>query len=109
MATTTSDTTVARHPIRGAVWGILFGIGLALLLAGRKVIAFGETSSFLIVIAIGIVLGALWGQFGPARAPKGPQPVAVVEPDDPLAASADDDGDGSDDGPDDDPARVDIG
>ena len=124
-----ATATVKKHPIRGAIWGLFMGIGLSLILAGRKVIAFGETSSFVIVIVIGVVVGIVWGMFGPAKGPKGPEPVDVVEPaaeesaaapasfvapddpaDSPEGDDADDDSsDGDDDdGDDDDPARVTV-
>jgi hypothetical protein len=69
----TAPTTLKRHPIRGALWGLALGLGAALLLIGRKVIAFG-TLPPLIVIVLGIAAGVLWAMFGPARPPQGPPP-----------------------------------
>ena len=79
MTTTIAATqsTVRYHPIRGAVYGLLFGLGLALVLMVFKVLAL----SVPILIALGLlflVLGALWGRFAPARAPKNPPPARAT-------------------------------
>ncbi len=79
MATTTSVPTVKRHPIRGAIWGFFFGIGLSLVLVDRAVIALGTLTPW--VIALGcLVAGVLWGLFAPAKGPKGGQPVIQQPP-----------------------------
>ena len=64
-----------RHPIRGALYGFLIGLGAALFLIGRAVIALG-TITPIVVIVIGVVLGILWGSFAPAKGAKEPTPVA---------------------------------
>ena len=60
-ATSTADAartpTVKRHPIRGALWGLTMGVGLAAALIGFAVIA------------------VLWGMLAPAKSPKGPAPT----------------------------------
>jgi hypothetical protein len=76
MTTTIAATqsTVRYHPIRGAVYGLLFGLGLALVLMVFKVLAL----SVPIMIVLGLlflVLGALWGRFAPPRAPQNPPPA----------------------------------
>jgi hypothetical protein len=74
-------TSVKKHPIRGAIYGLLMGVGASLILAGQGVIAFGETGPFIIVIVIGLVVGIVWGLFGPAKDPKDPEPLDVVDTD----------------------------
>lgn len=74
-----SDTDRRRHPVRGALWGAVAGIGAALFLIGRAVIAFG-TLAPIVVIVVFAVLGVLWGSFGPARSPKGEPPYAAPAP-----------------------------
>ena len=76
MTTTLAPTQprVRYHPIRGAVYGLLFGLGLALLLMVFKVLAL----SVPMIIVLGIlflVLGGLWGRFAPPRAAKDPPPT----------------------------------
>ena len=58
-----------RHPVRGAVAGLLLGVGAALLLFSYARIAIG-TLAFPLVILIGLVFGLLVGLFAPARGPR---------------------------------------
>ena len=58
--------TLKRHPIRGALWGLLLGIGVTLFLIGQKVVAFGTLPPILVIVA-GIVVGIIWSCFGPAK------------------------------------------
>lgn len=76
MTATTAD--VKRHPVRGAIWGLFFGLGLSLILIDRAVIAFG-TPKVYIVIALGVPLGALWGSFAPAKAAQQPEMQVKAE------------------------------
>jgi len=55
-----------RHPGRGLLAGLLFGLGLALLLFTYAKIAIG-TLAFPLVILAGIVIGLLVGILAPAR------------------------------------------
>lgn len=55
-----------RHPIRGAIWGLLVGLGVALILIGQAVIAMG-TLSPPVVVLVGLLLGVAWGMLAPAR------------------------------------------
>lgn len=64
--TAAAQPTVRRHPLRGAVWGVVLGLGAALLLIGRQVIALGTVLPLGVVLGC-LVLGALWGAFAPAR------------------------------------------
>jgi hypothetical protein len=67
---TSNESTVRYHPIRGAIYGLLFGIGLALVLMVFKVLAL-SVPMILILGVVFLVLGALWGRFAPVRTPKG--------------------------------------
>jgi hypothetical protein len=67
--------TVKRaHPVRGIVWGLLFGIGLAAVLVITTVISLDLLTVVIVVVAATIV-GVLWSIFGPATPPKGPPPT----------------------------------
>lgn len=68
-STTGPTPTISRHPIRGALFGLLIGLGAALILIGEQVIALGTVTSIFVVVA-GIALGLLWSVFGPAKGPK---------------------------------------
>ncbi|HUP75782.1 MAG TPA: hypothetical protein VM282_22295 [Acidimicrobiales bacterium] len=81
MTTTLAATqpTVRYHPIRGAVYGLLFGLGLALVLMVFKVLAL----SVPIMIVLGLVfsvLGGVWGRFAPPRGAKTPPPEPPPSP-----------------------------
>jgi hypothetical protein len=96
MVTTQTQPKVKRHPIRGAFWGALMGMGAGLILFNFGIITlprFTEVSTWvpwLLVMAFFIVLGILWGMFGPAKKPKGEPPAesssAVSAPPEPEAA-----------------------
>lgn len=83
--TTQTEPSVKRHPIRGALWGLLMGIGIALILFNFSIIALGQIVPWLIVIGVFIVLGILWGMFAPAKKPKGePSAAEAPEPERPA-------------------------
>lgn len=84
MGANMTATSVKKHPIRGLFWGLFMGVGLALILIGRGVIAFGDTVSFIVVVLIGMAISVVWSMFGPAKKPKGQAPSASAE----AAASA---------------------
>jgi hypothetical protein len=67
-----------RHPIRGFLYGILFGLGLMFVAVGQGWAALG-TWPALIVFVVGVVLATAWGSFGPSKQPKGPPPPEPVE------------------------------
>jgi len=62
------DRTI--HPIRGVVAGILFGLGLTLLLISLGVVTFGTNAPF-VVFAVALVAVVLWSIFGPVRRRRG--------------------------------------
>ena len=71
--TTATQSKLKRHPIRGALFGLLLGIGTAALLIMYAVIALG-TLTPIVVIVLGVVVGVLWGMFGPAKGSREPPP-----------------------------------
>jgi len=88
-ATATSPTTTKRHPIRGFLYGIVFGLGLAMIAIGQKWVALGTWPPFIIFI-VGIVIGTAWSTFGPAKAPKGASPTRPADPSPPPAPEPED-------------------
>jgi Na+/citrate or Na+/malate symporter len=54
------------HPVRGILWGLMMGLGLAVVLVLTKVIPLA-LAPMLIVLLLGTVVGALWSIFGPAK------------------------------------------
>lgn len=87
--TRTPETVVRKHPIRGLLWGLMFGIGLTVVLVLTTVILL-DLTTMIIVTVVGTVVGVLWGLFGPAKAPKGPAPAPYHIPE-PLPSSRSDD------------------
>ena len=81
--TTIADTRLKRHPIRGFLYGIFFGLGLALITVGQGWAALGTWPPFIVLI-VGIIVGTLWATFGPAKAPKGPPPAGATLAEDPT-------------------------
>lgn len=80
-ATTTHDTTpttvTRRHPIRGLLWGLVFGIGLSAVLVLTTVIELDLVTMIAVAVAA-TAAGVAWGTFGPAKAPKGPPPTTAL-------------------------------
>ena len=70
-----AESVVIRHPIRGLLWGLVFGIGLAFALVFSTIIVFAR-QPVVITIAIGTLAGLLWSVLGPPRTPKSPSPHA---------------------------------
>ncbi len=63
-----AEATKQTRPVRGALWGLLLGLGLALLSINSKIISLAIVP-IVIVVIIGIALGVLWSMFGPAKQP----------------------------------------
>lgn len=82
-----AEATVKRYPIRGLLWGILMGIGLAVTAIGMKWAAIGTNAPF-VFFAIGLVISLAWSMFGPPKGPKGPEPAAPFADPEPPAAEA---------------------
>ncbi len=71
------DVTTKRRPVRGVLYGIVLGLGLALLVVGQGWAALGTWPPFLVLIA-GVVIGTLWSTFGPAKGAKEPPQAATT-------------------------------
>jgi hypothetical protein len=67
------------HPVRGVLWGIMFGLGLVIVLILTKIISLDLVQA-LIVFVIAVVVGTVWSLYGPAKAPKTPAPSAQALP-----------------------------
>ncbi|MGY9073971.1 MAG: hypothetical protein ACKVHU_13620 [Acidimicrobiales bacterium] len=81
-ATTSKSTqtgTAKRHPIRGGLYGIVLGLGLALMVVGRKIVTLDSVLPIVLVV-VGIVIGVLWGMFATAKKPRGAAPAANASP-----------------------------
>ena len=57
---------VTYHWIRGALWGLLLGLGLGIYALIFRIIDF-EQLSFWLVVLLGVVLGVLWARFAPPK------------------------------------------
>ena len=68
---TAAKPTVSYHPIRGAIYGLFFGLGLALILMVFKVLAL-SVPLILVLGVVFMVLGGLWGRFAPPRRARDP-------------------------------------
>ena len=75
-ATTTTTAKTKRHPIRGFLYGIPFGLGIAMIAIGQKWAALGTWPPFILFV-VGVLVSMAWSTFGPAKAPKDPPPVGV--------------------------------
>jgi hypothetical protein len=58
---------VEYHWLRGALWGLCLGIGLAIYALIFRVIEL-QLATMGIIVALGIVIGLLWSRFGPVKA-----------------------------------------
>ena len=100
-----ADNTVKRHPIRGFLYGIVFGLGLALVAIGQSWAALGTLPPFILLV-VGIIVGTVWSTFGPPKGPKGetpmdpdPGPTPEPEPEPEPSAEANETLSDPDDGP----------
>ena len=75
--TTTAPTTTKKHPIRGFLYGIPFGLGLAMIAIGQKWAALGTWPPFIIFV-IGVLASMAWGMFGPAKTRRDDAPVSAA-------------------------------
>jgi hypothetical protein len=89
MYTTPADQTVKRHPLRGLLYGLLMGLGIAILLITTNTVAIGTLPPILVVV-FSTLFGIIWGLFAPPRKAKDQAP-AQIEPipaQDPAAVAA---------------------
>jgi hypothetical protein len=54
------------HPFIGLIGGLLLGLGVALLLISYSIVPLGVATPW-VTIALFVILGLLWGLFGPTR------------------------------------------
>ncbi len=59
--------TAKRRPIRGALSGLVLGLGVLLLMVIYSAAAFTSLLPFILILVAFIVAGTLVGLFGPAR------------------------------------------
>jgi hypothetical protein len=69
----TPELVIVRHPIRGLLWGVVFGIGLAFVLVFSTIIVLARVP-IAITITVGTLGGLLWSMLGPPRMTKSPPP-----------------------------------
>jgi hypothetical protein len=86
-----TDAKVNRHPVRGALYGLLLGFSawyfLQFEFASFSLDSLGGViTRAVIVIVAGILVGVIWAYLAPARKPKGVAPAAA--PPAPAAAPA---------------------
>jgi hypothetical protein len=93
-----APVTVKRHPVLGAVAGLLFGIGLALLLVAFAVIALGTLTPVVVVLlsmvaaaTLSMVLPPIGGRDSKAAPPEAHAPAPVAGAADPRDPPADPD------------------
>ena len=69
---------MTTHPIRGGLYGLLLGIGVAIYLIIFRIVSLGIVVP-LIAIVVCIALGAAWGRFGPPTGPERPSSASGSE------------------------------
>ena len=74
-----AETMLKRHPIRGFLWGLMTGLGVALLLMVFSIVPL-SIPTLGIYAGASAVLGLLWGSFGPPKQPKGAAPTTPPPP-----------------------------
>jgi hypothetical protein len=62
----TATGQVEYHLVRGALWGLSLGIGLAIYAVLFRLITLQLVTMGAIVV-VGVILGLLWSRFGPPR------------------------------------------
>ncbi len=61
-----SNYRKSRRPVLGVFSGLLFGIGVAVLLFTYSEIAIGTLTPYVIIV-LGVLIGLVWSLVGPAR------------------------------------------
>ena len=102
-STMTSDTTreqvVKKHPVRGAIWGVLLGCSLAVYAVLFAVIPFTDWVPLGLVVVAGVAIGVAWAYLAPAKKAKGGPPPSVADAEQPQDAFPASEESMSDDGP----------
>jgi hypothetical protein len=81
---TVADTQIKRHPIRGALFGLMLGISAAYYLFFQfTVFGFdsvtGVITRFVVIVLLGMVVGIVWAYVAPPKRPKGEPPPDAPE------------------------------
>jgi hypothetical protein len=93
-----AELQTKRHPIRGALYGLILGLSVWYFLQ-FEFATFGLDSvgavitRLVIIVVAGMAVGVLWAYVAPARKPKEPAPAAAAAPaaqEPPPAPSGDD-------------------
>lgn len=77
-----AELVTRRHPIRGAVWGLLAGLGVFLMLTvvwpviGLDSVTAVSMKGAIVVVAV-MVVGVVWSMVAPAKRAKGPIPTTA--------------------------------
>jgi sulfite exporter TauE/SafE len=74
-----AETVLHRHPVRGALWGLVFGVGGTLLLMVFSIVPL-SIPNLIISTAIFVVVSVAWSVFAPPKKPSGPPPAAQTPP-----------------------------
>lgn len=88
-----AETKIKRHPIRGALFGLMLGISAAYFLYFQfAVFGFdtlgGVITRFVTIILAGAVVGVVWAFVAPPKKAKGSAPPAAPEAPEAPAAVA---------------------
>ena len=75
----TSQTTLHRRPIRGFLWGLMFGLGVSGLLTVFSIVPLSISNLITYTVAVTAV-STLWGLFAPPKKPKGTAPAGSPAP-----------------------------
>ncbi|MEO1055802.1 MAG: hypothetical protein AAFY28_02690 [Actinomycetota bacterium] len=79
---------VDYHLVRGALWGLLLGVGVAVYLVLFAVVAFGDWLILGGAVLAGVIVGLVWARLAPPKRGDGPPPTATSSPAVPTAAPA---------------------
>ncbi len=59
----------SARPVRGLLWGLMFGLGLTILAVVTNSIVLAPVP-MLVTLVAGTLIGILWSMFGPAKKAK---------------------------------------
>jgi hypothetical protein len=76
-SSTTREQVVKKHPVRGAIWGLLLGFSLAVYAVLFAIIPFTDWVPLILVALVGVAIGVAWAYLAPAKQPKGGPPPAI--------------------------------
>ena len=82
--TASTSPYIVRHPGRGALWGLLLGLGLALWAILAAIVTFGSWLPLILIVVAGIAIGVAWSWLAPPKGAKD-APPAATPPMEPVA------------------------